>query len=171
VTVDNAGKTITIENFYVSGIQDESLGKDVVLYERDDVTKLRTTIFDMVDEQKNGGGIRCWGPPGCGKSGTTFACVVQLAEEKKKSVLWIHYPYRTRKEAIALRIYFDDSNNKIVESATVSNGDDGLRSVLYEGLPIVSNAERTNAYDVLVVDGCVAGVHDDDQMRGVRICH
>ena len=76
---------------------------------------------------------------------------MQLSDEKEMNLSWVHYRYKSTDEATALRIYYD-GGKKIVERATIFRGHEGLRRALKEGKP---------RYDILVVDGCVAGKHDE----------
>jgi len=162
-SVTRDGKTITIENFYLSGLTDEDQTDPVVLYERQEVTDLRTAIVEKEKNRKTKGGVQCcggfrvWGPPGCGKSRTTFACVVELAAEQTMSLLWVHYGLKDDDDAIALRLFYDESGEKRAERAKITGGADGLKKAMHE-----------RDYGILVVDGCVANTHDRHKNAAYR---
>ena len=142
----------------------------MVLYERDEVSELRDLITMKIQQQKPiddlqiCGGYRFYGQPGCGKSLSTFACVVQLSDEKKKSLLWVHYEFKDDDRATALRIYYDERGEKRVERGTIYDGVQGLESAL----GFFKSAMSDRQYDILVVDGCGAGVHEKHKTAAYR---
>jgi hypothetical protein len=139
----NVGSVVQVDGLYYAGLSREDQSKKL-LYCRQDTLDLLNALNGMEK------GIRIAGPPGSGKSVTTWLWACHQAHVYGKNILWVHV--RIGADSVVLLISSNQASMAVL------------------GLDQIPSFVRSNQSDIVIIDGvtrepmhgiCVGAVFND----------